>query len=310
MARELNGRSRPVRAVLRYPGSKWGLARWIVAQLPPHRTYVEPFFGSGAVFFSKAPAEYEVLNDLDQQVVHLFRVVRERGAELAAAIALTPWARAEYEAAYTQTGDPLEDARRFLVRCWQAHGTRLAHRTGWRNRGSAEGGATTALWQQLPARLLAVIERLQHVEIECRPALEIIARFADDKDCLLYLDPPYERSTRTHWIYAQEMRADDHMALLEALQRCRCAVVLSGSAHPLYDERLQSWQRVERQTLAEKGQRRTEVPWLNPQAAGPRQGALFVESALGAPSAEEATGRDDGAGVPERPRLEELKARR
>jgi DNA adenine methylase len=301
MASELNGRARPARALLRYPGSKWSLARWIVAQLPPHRTYVEPFFGSGAVFFTKPPAAYEVLTDLDHRVVNLFRVVRERGAELAQAVALTPWARAEYEAAYTETGDALEDARRFLVRCWQAHGARTAHHTGWKHRGSANGPANTDLWRQLPARILAVVERLQHAEIECRPALEIIARFADDRESLLYVDPPYEPSTRKGWIYAQEMHEADHVALLEALAQCQGAVVLSGYAHPLYEERLRGWQRLERHAVAEKGRRRTEVLWLNRPAARPRQLSFF---AMGVPGTEEA------AQATERPPLDELKARR
>ncbi len=268
-----------VKPVLKYPGSKWQVAPWIVRHFPSHRFYCEPFFGSGAVFFTMQSSEYEVINDRSASVVNLFRVLREHGPELAAAIELTPWARDEYEASYYVTGDSFEDARRFLVRCWQAHGTRPSHRTGWRNRGSVDGGATTALWNQLPGRMLALVERLKHAEIENRPALEIITRYADDRGCLLYCDPPYVLDTRSgRKIYEDEMTDADHVALLDALEQHRGPVVLSGYANPLYDERLRYWQRVEFPALAEKGQVRLEVLWLNAQARQANQQRSLFEA--------------------------------
>ena len=127
-----------LKSVLKYPGSKWAQAHWIISFFPQHRTYVEPYFGGGAVFFTMKPSEYEVINDKSGSVINLFKVIREHGDELAQAIEYTPWSREEYYAAYALSGDEIEDARRFLVRCWQAHGTRLNQRTGWRNRGSAD----------------------------------------------------------------------------------------------------------------------------------------------------------------------------
>ncbi len=133
----------PAKPLLKYPAAKWQRASWIVHHFPPFRTYVEPYFGSGAIFFNlRSCPEYAVLNDMSKSVVNLFEVVRTQGPELAAQVELTPWARDEYYLSYEETGDPLEDARRFLVRCWQAFGTRLNQRTGWRNRGSADGGMT------------------------------------------------------------------------------------------------------------------------------------------------------------------------
>src|SRR5918994_7516460 len=69
-------------AVLRYPGSKWTLAERTVEQFQPHFHYVEPYFGSGAVFFSKPPARHEVINDRNQQVTNLFAMLRDRTEEL------------------------------------------------------------------------------------------------------------------------------------------------------------------------------------------------------------------------------------
>ena len=93
-----------VKPVLKYAGAKWRIADWIGGFLPPHEIYLEPFFGSGAVFFRKAPARLETINDIDENVVNLFRVLREQPEQLAALIELTPWARDEYYSSYEKTG--------------------------------------------------------------------------------------------------------------------------------------------------------------------------------------------------------------
>lgn len=119
--------------ILHYPGSKWSMADWIIEHMPEHETYLEPFFGSGAVLFNKAPSKIETVNDLDGQVVNLFRVIRDRPEDLAEKIRWTPYSRQEYYDSYETTGDELEDARRFLVRCWMARGAKTSDRTGWRH---------------------------------------------------------------------------------------------------------------------------------------------------------------------------------
>ena len=267
-----------VKPIMRYPGAKWTRASWIIEHFPPFRTYVEPFFGSGAVFFSlPKPPEYAVLNDKSRAVVNLFQMIRTRGPELCALIEMTPWARDEYDNSFLQSGDPLEDARRFLVRCWQAHGTRLNTKTGWRNRGSADGGLTYSLWNRVPDRVLAIIEKLKYAEIENRDALDVLTRFADQEDCLVYADPPYLISTRSGAMYEHEMiDKKEHETLLDALDKHAGPVVLSGYAHALYDQRLSHWRRVSMSSLAEKGQVRSEVLWLNAKVPTVVQQSLFV----------------------------------
>lgn len=84
------------KAILKYPGGKWRIADWIISHFPPHKVYCEPFLGSGAVFFTKRPAMIETINDINGEIVNLFKVCRERPGELAAALKFTPWAREEY----------------------------------------------------------------------------------------------------------------------------------------------------------------------------------------------------------------------
>lgn len=254
-------------AILRYPGSKWRLARWIAANLPKHTSYLEPFFGSGAVFFTKRPSHVETLNDLDGQVVNLFRVIRDHPLELADLVEATPWSREEYYLSYELTGTGIEDARRFLVRCWQAFGAKTSDRTGWRN--DVQGRQNTScsrVWRNLPGRILAAADRLKDAQIENRPALEVIERHRYP-DVLIYADPPYVLGTRKgKRLYKHEMTDQDHRDLIEVLDRHPGPVVLSGYANPLYDDRLAGWGRKTARAAAEGGRRRQEVLWLNPVA--------------------------------------------
>lgn len=122
--------------VLKYPGSKWSTADWIISNFPTgyeKMTYLDPFFGSGAVFFNKNRSKIETINDLDESVVNLFRVIREHPEQLSKLIEFTPWSRQEYRNSYKSTGDSIEDARRFLVSCWQAIGTKTSDISGWSN---------------------------------------------------------------------------------------------------------------------------------------------------------------------------------
>lgn len=269
-----------IKPILKYPGSKATIAPWIVAQFPEHTHYLEPFCGSAAVFFRKAPAEHEVLNDLDGNIVNLFSVLRGHAADLAKLIELTPWAEDEYrfcEMNYENSPDPVENARRFLVRCWQSHGVRFRAekcRQGWKHNGLCGHQYPALRWQNVPDRLMAAAARLKDAEIRNRPALELISYYNDPR-FLIYCDPPYVRSTRNDRYYAHEMTDDEHIALLNALNVHRGPVVLSGYAHPLYDSRLEHWHRITAPAVAEHGRNRVEVLWLNPKAAQRRQLRLF-----------------------------------
>lgn len=261
--------------VLKFPGAKWRLANWIVAHMPDHSIYCEPFFGSGAVFFSKQAAKVEVLNDLDSRIINLFRVVRERPGELAAAIEMTPWAREEYELSYEVHDENLEDARRFLVRSWQAHGFKSGESSGWRRDLSGRRGSSCVSdWSILPGRILAATRRLKQAHVENKPAVEVISRLQSYPDALLYVDPPYLLEAGSGH-YRHSLGPEGHAELLEALREHSGPVLVSGYHHSLYDELLGDWQCVTTQARAEKGRLREEVLWVNPVATEALEGRLF-----------------------------------
>jgi DNA adenine methylase len=271
-----------IKPILKYPGAKWSIAPWIADQFPAHTHYLEPYCGSASVFFTKEPARHEILNDLSGDICNLFYVLREHGPELARLIDFTPWSEAEYEryeCDYNTAGDSIENARRFLVRSWQAHGGTISQVSGWKHNGLHAKVYPARLWRQLPERLLATVDRLKDAEIRNRPALEMIAYY-NDPETLIYADPPYLLSTRSRKYYKHEMSDDEHIALLRALDVHRGPVVLSGYAHPIYDQHLSHWHRMSTPAVTEHGNTRMEVLWLNEKAAGSRQMSWLESEAL------------------------------
>lgn len=264
-----------IKRILYYPGSKWSIADWIINFFPEHETYLEPYFGSGAVLFSKQRSQLETVNDIDGEIVNLFRIIRERPDELAHAVRFTPHSREEYYLSYHEAKDELERARRLLVRLWQGRGGKTSHRTGWRSMIEKNGPLAGYEWMNFPEKIAAVAERLIGVQIENQPALKLIERYKRPK-VLIYADPPYIQSTRTTTSYRYEMTEEDHEELLVVLDEHPGPVILSGYAHELYDCRLKHWRRETKRAKAEGGAIREEVLWINPIAAeGIEQMSLF-----------------------------------
>ncbi len=261
-----------MRRVLKYPGSKWNVARKLVSMIPPHHSYVEPFFGSGAVLFNKLPSDIETINDLDDDVVNLFRCIRDDAECLAMLAMATPYSRAEYEASFMgvpltgiQPGDDrYKKACRFLVQCWQGHGFRTnGYKVGWKHDViGRERSYTLRDWCRLPEWIIEVAERLKMVQIEQRPALEVMGRF-DYEDVFMYLDPPYLLNTRSGEQYKNEMTDADHEEMLLKAMGSRAKIMISGYASDMYDDYLKGWHRVELKSCAEGGKPRTEVVWMN-----------------------------------------------
>ena len=255
--------------VLKYPGSKWSSAGWIISNFPAgyeKMTYLEPFFGSGAVFFNKERSAIETINDLDGNVVNLFKAIRDFPEELARLIELTPWSRSEYRMSYEMTGEPIEDARRFLVRCWMAIGTKTSDISGWSN-NIKPGDSGVSRWEKLYESIICTSKRLKNqtrklVQIENMSAKELIARY-NRPYVFIYCDPPYVLSTRSGRIYAKEMTDKDHIELLEILMKHPGPIMISGYETELYSNFLQGWHKQTKISRCGFGKQSTEVIWMN-----------------------------------------------
>lgn len=266
----------PRRPIVRYYGGKFRIAPWIIGHFPTHRVYVEPFGGGGSVLVRKARSYAEVYNDLDGEIVNLFRVARDRGDELCRAIALTPFARDEFDLSCEPSDDPLEQARRTMVRCGMGFGSSALSKvkTGFRGSATRSGTHPAMDWAAQPDNLRDVVARLRGVTIENRDAVEV-ARYHDAGTTLHYCDPPYCHETRT-WqnakdAYRHEMTDDDHRRLADVLKGLKGMVVLSGYPSPLYDELYHGWATATKEALADGAKKRTEKLWFNAAAVSGQQ---------------------------------------
>jgi DNA adenine methylase len=259
-----------------YFGGKMTIAERIVALLPAHTHYVEPYAGSLAVLLAKPPVPMETANDLDGRLVTFWRVLRDHPAELIRRCALTPHARAEYQTCRSNPvvpGDDVETARRVWTILSQGRGGTLCGRkTGWKHYvdPSGSGVGMPGYLDAYVDRMAPVVERLHRVSLESMPALDVIAKYGAHRDTLLYIDPPYLGAARSHngREYEHEMRSpDEHRALAEALHAARAAVVLSGYHSPLYDKLYAGWDRVSLPSATGNAslgtQARIEVLWSN-----------------------------------------------
>lgn len=255
-------------AVIKYPGAKWGVAPWVISHFPEHRSYLEPFFGSGAVLFTKSRSAIETVNDIDGDVVNLFDWIRKDPARLAHAIRFTPYARDEYDRAwaaqYTET-DNFRRAVNFYIRMMMGHGFRTTgEKVGWKNDVQGREAAYAAkCWAKTPEVIIQAAERLRGVQIENRPAVELIRRF-NYQNVLIYADPPYMLGTRQNRKqYRHEMTDDHHMELLEAIKAHRGPAIISGYDSDLYNRELKGWYKDGRTSFTQTASKRREILWMN-----------------------------------------------
>lgn len=252
-------------AVMKYPGSKWSIADWIISHFPEHHSYLEPFFGSGAVLFRKPRSNIETVNDLDGNVVNLFEWIRKDPERLAHEIYYTPYARQVYEDAFSAVpADSFGQAVNFYIRLNMGYGFRTTgERVGWKKDIQGRERAYAAQdWCRFPEKIMQAAERLRGVQIENRPAAELIASY-NHGNVLVYADPPYVLGTRHGKQYRHEMDDREQNDLLDVLLGHEGPVLLSGYDNDLYNDRLRGWHREERQCLTRTSAKRTEVLWMN-----------------------------------------------
>lgn len=255
---------------MRYFGGKWLLADWIISHFPPHKIYVEPFGGSASVFLRKPPAKVEVYNDLDDEIVNVFAVVRDpqKWPELQRRMRFMPYARAEFQRRFDEPADDIERALQTLVKSRMGFGANAIwdRSTSFRTRRderSTPAHEWAALWPDV--KLWA--ERFAGVTVECSPAIAVIQRY-DNAEALHYVDPPYVHASRgKRNRYKHEMTDEQHRELAAALREAKGFVILSGYDCELYREMFADWQRLDRPHLADGALERTESLWLSPATA-------------------------------------------
>lgn len=266
-------RQRRRRIAFGWYGGKFNHLNWLLPLLPEAHHYCEPFAGSAAVLLNRRPSPIETYNDIDGEVVNFFRVLRNEKDRLIQAIGLTPFSREEFFYAVNDSAeelDPFERARLFFVRARQAR-TGLAQTATlgrWancKNTSRAGMSGVVSRWLGSVETLPEIAERLLRVQIENRPALEVIQLY-DSPNSLFYCDPPYPHESRGDIkAYEFEMQNEDHAALAGLLHKIKGKAAVSGYRCELMDTLYGDWRCVEapEKQIHSVKQPRTEALWVN-----------------------------------------------
>jgi DNA adenine methylase len=255
-------------------GGKYSHLDWLLPLLPTCHHYCEPFAGSGAVLLNRVPSPVETYNDLDGEVANFFRVLRDDKDGLTEAIGLTPFSREEFSIACVIAPNlsPLERARRFFVRARQvrtglAQTASLGRWANCKNTSRAGMSGVISRWLGSIEDLPEIALRLLRVQIENRPAIEVI-RLYDSPDTLFYCDPPYVHLTRgDNNAYGFEMTDDEHRELARVLNSVQSHVAISNYQCKLMDELYPApkWKKhvAPEKTIHSTKGKRAEALWIN-----------------------------------------------
>jgi DNA adenine methylase len=266
-----------------YYGGKAQLAEQIINLMPPHRTYCEPFAGGLSVLFRKAPSRVEVINDIDERIVKIYRVMREDATarELVSRLFFTPFARKEHLRARHALRDPeaseVEKAWACLIELGQSINSRIG--SGWHSSDSGNTQHASA-WRAQIERIIVGVERLRHVEIECKPAVEVIERY-DSRQTLHYCDPPYPGSDQGHY---RGFRQEHFNELWAALSAAKGHAMVSCYPGAVTDEMAIGWElatkpvKINANRHQVQSSDRTEQLWI--RSATGTQRSLFQLAAL------------------------------
>lgn len=245
-------RPRASRRIKAFPwyGSKYSHMDWLLPRLPEANHYVEPFGGSAAVLLNRAPSKIETYNDIDGNVVNFFKVLRENRNELLELLKLTPFSREEFMLAIQgrDQGNPVERARQFYILTVQTFvGKAQSPSLGdWRKSKTVSRNnmaLATSSWLSSMNYLPVVADRLMRVQIENRPAMELIESY-DKEDVLFYCDPPYPHDSRSahSFVYYTEMSEQEHRELAELLSNVKAKVAISGYNDGIMSELYSEWE--------------------------------------------------------------------
>jgi len=254
-------------------GGKFSHLDFILPNLPEDAVhFCDVFGGSAAILINRNPAQVETYNDLDSELVNFFETLRNQGPKLIKAISLTPFSREELIKACRPEPKltKLERARRFYVRARQTR-TGLAQTSSegrWAHcvlTSRAGMAGAVSRWLGAIDGLPEIVQRLQRVQLENAPALELIERY-DTEETLFYLDPPYVHESRNDSnAYGHEMTDAEHIELANLLHEIRGRAVVSGYRTKLYDRLFSEWSRIDApvKTCNSSKGKRQESLWLN-----------------------------------------------
>ena len=213
----------------RWVGGKSRLRKYIIDLLPAHSCYLEVFGGAGWVLFGKKPSPVEILNDIDEELMSFFRVVKDRPEELIASFEMELVSRSEFDRLSALDPSTLTDVQRahrfyyLIMAGWGGEMNYPRFQTSVFDGGG--GNRLVGALRTLKERLKPVHERLSTVLIECLDWRECLERY-DREGVVAYIDPPYPGNGCN---YKHNMREwPEHQELADRLHRSKCKWIYSS----------------------------------------------------------------------------------
>ena len=239
--------------LISYLGSKFTICDEIIKYFPKHDIYIEPFGGAANVLIKKEKSRYEIYNDVYSDIVNLFCVLRNEylSKELFKVLKRTPYAEDEYNLAYEQTDDPVEKARRLIIRStFSFHPSGIFKKNAFSftpSKNLRNGGVKNAKLLRLPKKIGELHQRFKSVIITNRPAINLIkSKHFNRPNALFYLDPPYvTKVSKASVLYDNNYTESDHIALLKQADNLQSMVAISGYDNDIYADLLTKWKKVE-----------------------------------------------------------------
>ncbi|WNY26162.1 DNA adenine methylase [Methanolapillus millepedarum] len=262
---------------LNWIGGKSSHLDFIFSNFPSeHLHFIDVFGGSGAVLLNKQPSQIETYNDINENLVSYFRMMRDRPDELSRRIQLTPYSRREFENCIRILKNPsspeIEKARAFFTVANQSfHQNVSCLGTGsWKVCINDVAGGTSSAVSKYHSKikmLPAVSDRLKNVQIECADFRKIIKRY-DSETSFFYVDPPYPHESRAKRdLYEFEMNREQHIELLDMLNSMEGGALVSTYQNDLYDSELKNWIKIigqeKRLPSSSKGRKESEILFRN-----------------------------------------------
>jgi DNA adenine methylase len=217
----------------KWVGGKSRLRKQIIDLFPQHTCYVELFAGAAWVLFGKPPSSVEVLNDIDQDLINFFRVIKEKPTELIASFEWELVSRAEFERLAKLDASKLTDIQRahrfyyLIMASWGGEFHYPRFQTSITDGG--HGNRLFGALQTLEKRVKPIHERLRTVIIENLDWQECFERY-NRPGALMYIDPPYPENG-CNYVYNMRERSD-HELLATKLNQAQCQWILSSYDTP------------------------------------------------------------------------------
>jgi DNA adenine methylase len=219
-------------------GGKASIAKWIASHFPEHRVYMEPCCASAAVLLAKPRSFVEIINDLDDRIMGMWRAIKSQPEQLAALLWATPYSAANWRE------QPVGDIEQAVL--LMAQGTQFycgdGNSSTWSlDKCPAPHKPKSEVWADWFLRVLPAANRVRNVALLHEDGLAAIERvYRTGPDTLIYVDPPYFGHE------AEYRYRIDYPAMVELLRAATARVVVSES--PAADNFFSGWNRIERDT--------------------------------------------------------------